>query len=88
MMYATHSPKPIPPSDTPSVGAAFAVPLLLLGLFLVFAYPLHALAVAGALVGAKLLQRGLAALVARNRSRVREIPLPGVGTVRFRIAPR
>lgn len=87
-MYATYSPKPIPPADTPSVWAAFVVPLLLLGLFLVLTYPLYALAIAGAFVGAKLLQRGLTVLVTRSRDRVREIPLPGVGTVRFRISPR
>ncbi len=88
MRYAPYSPRPKPPTDTPSVGAAFAVPLLLVGLFAVLSYPLAALAAAGALAGVKLLQRGLTALVARNRDRVREFPLPGVGTVRFRISPR
>lgn len=87
-MYATNAPKPVPPADTPSVGASFAAPLVLLGLLVVFTYPLYALTLAGAFVGVRLLQRGLKALVARSRDRIREFPLPGVGTVRFRIAPR
>lgn len=87
-MYATNAPKPVPPTDTPSVGGALAAALVLLGLLTAVAYPLTALAVAGVLVVARLLQRGLKAAVARGRNRVRELPLPGVGTVRFRIAPR
>lgn len=87
-MYATHSPKPIPPADTPSVGAAFLVPLVLLGLLLVIAYPLQAFAITAGILAAKLLQRELKTFVARTRDRVREFPLPGVGTVRFRITPR
>lgn len=88
-MYTTTSPRPKPPTDTPRAGAVLAVPLLLAALFVVLSYPLYALgATVAVVVGTKLLQRGLAAFVARHRDRVREIPLPGVGSVRFRISPR
>lgn len=88
-MYTTTSPRQKPPTDPPRAGAVLAVPLLLAALFVVLSYPVYALVAAVAVaVGTRLLRRGLAAFVACNRDRVREVPLPGVGTVRFRISPR
>ena len=76
------------PTDTPSVGGALAVPLLLFGVLVAFSYPVAALSTVVAVVaGSALLRRGLAALVARSPDHVHEFSLPG-GTVRFRIAPR
>jgi len=87
-MYASRPPKPVPPTDTPSVGGALAATLVLLGLLFAAAYPLAALAVAATVLGARVLLRRLQTVVARSRDRVRELPLPGIGTLRFRIAPR
>lgn len=80
--------RPTPPTDTPSVGGTLAAPLLLFGVLVALSYPVAALSTAVAVVaGGGLLQRGLAALIARSRDHVHEFSLPG-GTVRFRITPR
>ncbi|PSQ14801.1 hypothetical protein BRC99_02230 [Halobacteriales archaeon QS_7_69_60] len=42
----------------------------------------------GAVVVARRSGRALAARLARDADRVRELPLPGVGTVRFTVEPR
>lgn len=88
MTYTNLHVEPISPTDTSSVGGAFAVPLLLFVVLVALSYPVAALAaVLAVVVGGELLRRGLAALVARSRDHVREFSLPG-GTVRFRITPR
>ncbi|WP_254837970.1 hypothetical protein [Natronomonas marina] len=89
MKYTNLDIEPIPLTDAPPVRTALAVPILLVAFFVALSYPLYALSVAvGALVGARVLQYGLAALVARNRGRVRAFSLPGVGTVEFRVTPQ
>lgn len=64
----------------------------LVGLFAVFvalSAPRVALAVlVGTLAGTVALQRGLAVLVRRHGAKIRELSVPGVGTVRFRVLPR
>ncbi len=88
MIYTTPNAEPISLTDTPPLLTALAVPLLLVGFFVALSYPLYALsAVAAAWVGLRLLRRGLSAAAGRYRD-VREVPLPGVGTVRFRVVTR
>ncbi|MEF8913202.1 hypothetical protein [Natronomonas sp.] len=80
---------PVTPIEDPSVAFLLALPLAVLALFVAISYPLQAVALTvGAFVGLKLLQRSLAARVRRTADRVREITIPGVGTVRFRVQPR
>lgn len=89
MPYTNPNSEPVMPVDPLPVASLLATPLLLVAFFAALSYPLYALSAAVAvLAGAKLLQYGLATLVARGRDRVREFALPGVGTVRFRITPR
>lgn len=89
MTHPLPNSRPVSPSNTPPVGALLAVPLLIAGVMLALSYPVYAAATAIAVaVAVRALQRGLAAHVARHKDRIREVPLPGVGTVRFRISPR
>jgi hypothetical protein len=64
----------------------------LVGLFAVFvalSAPRMALAViVGTLAATVALQHGLAVLVRRHGAKIRELSVPGVGTVRFRVLPR
>lgn len=89
MNYSKLPTGPVTPIEDPSVAVLLALPLAVLAFFVALSYPLQAVAVTvGAFVGLKLLQRSLAARVRRTADRVREIRIPGVGTVRFRVQPR
>jgi hypothetical protein len=89
MRKSTLPSGPVTPIDDPSVALLFALPLAIIALFVAISYPLQAVVViVSATVGLKLLQRSLAARVRRTADRVREITIPGVGTVRFRVQPR
>ncbi|QLD84761.1 hypothetical protein HWV23_03200 [Natronomonas halophila] len=89
MKNSTLPSGPVRPIDDPSVAFLLALPLAVIALFVAISYPLQAVVVTvSAIVGLKLLQRSLAARVRRTADRVREISIPGVGTVRFRVQPR
>lgn len=89
MRNSTLPSGPVTPVDDPSVALLLALPLAVIALFVALSYPLEAIVVTvSAFVGLKLLQRSLAARVRRTADRVREITVPGVGTVRFRVLPR
>ena len=88
MIYTTPNAEPMSLTDTPPLLTVPAVPLLVVGFFVALSYPLYALAAAAvAWAGLQLLRYGLSAAAARYRG-VRELPLPGVGTVRFRVVTR
>jgi hypothetical protein len=89
MRYSNLPSGPVTPTNDPSVALLVALPLALVALFVAISYPLAAAAVIlGAAVGLKFLQRSIAAHVRRTADRVREVTIPGVGTVQFRVLPR
>jgi uncharacterized membrane protein YgcG len=77
------------PNNEYTLGGLVAIPLLIVVLLVVASYPVVAasVVVSGLLVG-KVLQVGLAAYARRTADRIRELSVPGVGTVRFRFVPR
>ena len=59
-----------------------------MGAFVALSYPLYALGAVAAVVAARRIGRTLAARLAGEPGRVRELPLPGIGTLRFTVDPR
>ncbi|PSQ41446.1 hypothetical protein BRD14_06350 [Halobacteriales archaeon SW_5_68_122] len=87
-MFTYPNSEPVTPTDSLPVVGLLLFPLLLVGIFAALSYPLYALGAVGAVVVARRSGRALAARLARDADRVREFPLPGVGTVRFTVEPR
>ena len=84
-MFTYPNSEPVTPTSSLPVVGLLLFPLLLVAVFAALSYPLYALAAAVALIAGR---RLLTARLARDAGRVRELPLPGVGTVRFTIEPR
>lgn len=73
----------------PTITGTLGAVALLVGLLFALSYPVVTVAVvAGAIAGVKFAQLGLSLFVARLHGRVRELTVPGVGTVEFRISPK
>jgi hypothetical protein len=76
-------------TDDPSLVTLVGFPLALVALLVAAGNPLAAVAtVATVALVAKCLQVNLAAYARRAGDRIRELDIPGVGTVRFRVVPR
>ena len=80
--------EPVTPTDSLPVAGLLLSPLLLVGAFVALSYPLYALGTVAAVVAARRVGRTLAARLAGDPDRVRELPLPGIGTLRFTVDPR
>lgn len=77
------------PTSDPSLATFVGLPLVLVALLVAASNPLVAIAaVATVALAAKCLQVGLAAYVRRTGDRIRELDIPGVGTVQFRVVPQ
>jgi hypothetical protein len=78
-----------PPANGGSLLGLLAFPLFVLGLLWAVSYPaLAATLVTVAVLGYALVRFGLPALARRLHGRIREIDIPGFGTVRFRVTAR
>lgn len=78
-----------PPATGGSIVGVFAIPIVVMALLWAVSYPqLAAAVVGGALVAAALLRLGFAVLARRLEGGLREIDVPGLGTVEFRVTPR
>jgi hypothetical protein len=82
-----HPDSPTRP-DEPTLASLLVFTVLPGAVMVALAYPLYALGTGLAVLAVAAYGRTLAARLARDPGRIREVPLPGVGTLRFTVRPR
>ena len=87
-MYPYPLPDSATPPDEPTALGLLLFTALLAAVLVVLTYPLFALATGLALGAIAAFGRTLATRLGHDPGRIREIPLPGVGTLRFTVRPR
>ena len=86
-MYSYPLPDSTTPPDEPTALGLLLFTALLAAVLVVLTYPLYALATCLALGAFGTFGRTLATRPGCGPDRIREIPLPGVGTLRFTVRP-